>query len=206
MWDHEHLALEAFPAVYRVKALNHTELVRQDGKVIGDNELAPGAVTVVAVPYTEGREHLNPLRPYADRATLTGLHDLLARRCSPFVRLEAENPKFEEVHVAMKVAFRAGIADTDFYRGKVEEALIEHLTPWHRRGVRGVEFGGIVYKSTVIDFVDELPYVDFLEDVRLYHRPNPSVTAWTKVDAEIVRAMTARSVLVSAPSHTIELV
>ncbi|QIE56038.1 hypothetical protein G5B40_11590 [Pikeienuella piscinae] len=205
IWDYEHLALEAYPSVYRVKALNHTELKRAGGKILGDNELSPGAVTVVAVPYTDDAAQFDPLRPYADRATLAGLSELLARRASPFVRLEVENPRFEEVHVALNVAFRPGIEDLDFYRGELEAALIAHLTPWRRQGVAGVEFGGLIYKSTIIDFVEELPFVDFLEDVRLYHRPNPEIPAWTRIDAEIVRATTARSVLVSAPSHAIGL-
>jgi hypothetical protein len=206
MWDHEHLVLEAQSQVYRAKALQHTELVRQDGRVAGDNELSPGAVTVVAVPYTEGREHLDPLRPYVDQATLAAMETTLAKRCSPFVRLEAANPRFEEVHVAMNVAFMPGIADTDFYRAQIETALIAHLTPWRRRDLRGAEFNGRIYKSTVIDFVEELPYVDYLQDVRLYHRPKPEIAEWTKIDAEIVRATTARSILVSAPSHEIGLV
>ncbi|MCG6903713.1 MAG: hypothetical protein LJE68_13635, partial [Rhodobacter sp.] len=206
VWDHEHIALEALPSIYRVKALNHTELVRLGGVVMGDNELSPGAVTVVAIPYTDTISHPNPLRPYTDRATLARLHETIAGRCSPFVRLEAANPKFEEVHVEMNVAFLPDIADTDFYRAQIEAALIEHLTPWQQRGARGAEFNGIVYKSTVIDFVEELPYVDFLEDVKLYHRPSPEVPTWTPVDAEIIRAKTARSILVSAPTHTIGLV
>ena len=145
MWDHEHLVLETQPQVYRTKALNHTELVREDGVVVGDNELAPGAVTVVAVPFTEGRDHLNPLRPYADQATLAAMEETLGERCSPFVRLKAANPKFEEVHVAMNVAFLPGIADTDFYRGEIEAALIDHLTPWRQRGRcwRRVQWAGL---------------------------------------------------------------
>jgi len=206
LWDHEHLVLEAFPAVYRVKALQHTEIVRREGKASGDNELAPGAVTVVAVPYTKGREHIDPLRPYADQATLAAIEETLKKRCSPFVRLEAANPRFEEVHVAMSVAFIEGIADTDFYRAQIEATLIEHLTPWRRREARGAEFNGRIYKSAVINVVEELPYVDFLQDVRLYHRPDPEAATWTKVDAEVLRARTARSILVSAPGHEIGLI
>jgi hypothetical protein len=206
MWDYEHLALEALPRVYRTKCLNHTELKRENGKVVADNELAPGAITLVAVPYTLGRDLRDPLRPYADRATLHDLRDHLSRRCSPFVRLETANPKFEEIHVTMNVAFRAGITDTDFYRLEIEKALIDHLTPWRRKGARGVEFGGRVYKSTVIDFVEELPYVDYLEEVKLFHRPDPEGPPVPQVDLEIVRATTARSVLVSARSHSIGLV
>ncbi|WP_147114406.1 hypothetical protein [Tateyamaria sp. syn59] len=205
MWDHEHLALEAQPNLYRVKCLNHTELQRQNGSVVADNELAPGAVTVVAVPYVLDIEPRDPLRPYADRATLTALHDHLAKRCSPFVRLETTNPKFEEIHIRMNVAFRDGIADTDFYRKEIEEALILHLTPWQRQGAAGVEFGGQVYKSTIIDFVEELAYVDFLEDVQMFHRPKADGPV-PPIDLDIIRATTARSVLVSARSHVIGLV
>ncbi|MET1416890.1 baseplate J/gp47 family protein [Roseibium sp. HPY-6] len=205
MWDYEHLALESNRSVYRAKCLNHTELKRQAGKVVGDNEMAPGAVTFVAVPYTFGTDLRDPLRPYSDQATLHGLHEHLARRCSPFVRLETANPKFEEIHVSMNVAFREGIADTDFYRKEIETALIGHLTPWTQRGARGVEFGGRIYKSTVIDFVEELPFVDYLEDVKLFHRRNPDGPV-PQTDLEIIQASTARSVLVSARSHSIGLV
>jgi hypothetical protein len=205
VWDYEQLALEALPRVYRAKCLNHTELKREIGKVPADNELAPGAVTFVAVPYTLGRDLRDPLRPYADRATLRDLHDHLSKRCSPFVRLETANPKFEEIHVSMNVAFRRGIADTDFYRLEIEKALIDHLTPWRKKGARGVEFGGRVYKSTVIDFVEELAFVDYLEEVKMFHRPDAQGPL-PQVDLEIIRATTARSVLVSARTHVIGLV
>lgn len=205
IWDYEHLSLEAFPELYRVKALNTTELQRSGGVVVADNEVSPGAVTLVAVPYTQGRAQLDPLRPYTDKATLAALDAHARRRQSPFVRFETANPKFEEIHVDLNVAFLPHITDLDFYRDQLQIELIAHLTPWQQAAGQGVEFGGIVYKSTIIDFVEELPYVDFLEDVRMYHRPSPDVPAWTKIDAEIARASTARSVLVSARTHEIEV-
>jgi hypothetical protein len=205
VWDYEQLALEALPRIYRAKCLNHTELKRENAKVVTDNELAPGAVTFVAVPYTLGRDLRDPLRPYADRATLRDLHDHLSKRCSPFVRLKTANPKFEEIHISMKVAFRKDITDTDFYRLEIEKALIEHLTPWRKKGASGVEFGGRVYKSTVIDFVEELAFVDYLEEVKMFHQPDPQGPT-PQVDVEIIRATTARSVLVSARSHRVGLV
>ncbi len=203
LWDYEQLALETFPSLYRVKALNTTELQRAGGQVIADNEVSPGAVTLVAVPFTQGRAQLDPLRPYTDQATLSALDTHVRRRQSPFVRFETANPKFEEIHVDLQVAFLPHIADLDFYRDQLQTALIAHLTPWQQAQGQGVEFGGLVYKSTIIDFVEELPYVDYLQDVLVYHRPNPDVSAWTKVDTQIVRASTARSVLVSAPTHEI---
>ena len=175
--------------------------MREGGKVVADDELSPGGVVVVTVPWTRGRPHLDPLRPYADQATLKTVRDALAPRLSPFVRLEVANPKFEEVQVSFKVAFRAGIDDTAFYLDEMRKAVVGHLAPWSRpNGGADIVFGGRLRKSAIVDFVDELPYVDFVEDFRLFHRPNPDVSAWTPVDKEIVEATTARSILVSAPA------
>jgi hypothetical protein len=204
IWDYEHLVLEAAPELYRVKCLNHTELVREAGKVVADNELSPGGVVVVTVPWTLGRPHLDPLRPYTDQATLKKVRDLLAVRISPFVRLEVANPKFEEVQVKFKVAFLDGIDDIAFYLGELEKAVIGHLAPWSVGAGEDITFGGKLRKSSVIDFVEELPYVDFLEDFEMYHRPDPELPAWTPADMETIEATTARSILVSARRHIIE--
>jgi hypothetical protein len=204
IWDYEHLVLEAAPELYRVKCLNHTELMREAGKVVADNELSAGAVVVVTVPWTVGRPHLDPLRPYTDQATLKKVQDLLSERVSPFVRLEVANPKFEEVQMKFKVAFLPGIDDIAFYLGEVEKAVIGYLAPWSAGTTEDITFGGKLRKSSVIDFVEELPYVDYLEDVEMYHRPDPDLSAWTPADMETIEAATARSILVSARKHIIE--
>lgn len=204
MWDYERLALEAAPELYRVKCLNHTELVRENGKIVADDELSPGGVVVVTVPWTTGRPHLDPLRPYTDQATLKKVRDLLSVRVSPFVRLEVANPKFEEVQVKFKVAFLEGIDDVAFYLGELDKAVIGYLAPWSVGNGADITFGGKLRQSSVIDFVEELPYVDFLEDFEMYHRPNPDVPAWTPVNMETIEATTARSILVSAPHHIIQ--
>lgn len=204
IWDYEHLVLEAAPELYRVKCLSHTELVREAGKVVADNELSPGGVVVVTVPWTLGRPHLDPLRPYTDQATLKKVRELLAVRVSPFVRLEVANPKFEEVQVKFKVAFLDGIDDIAFYLGELEQAVIGYLAPWSVGAGEDITFGGKLRKSSVIDFVEELPYVDFLEDFEMYHRPDPDLPAWTPADMETIEATTARSILVSARKHIIE--
>ncbi len=204
IWDYEHLVLEAAPELYRVKCLSHTELVREAGKVVADNETSPGGVVVVTVPWTLGRPHLDPLRPYTDQATLKKVRDLLSTRLSPFVRLEVANPKFEEVQVKFKVAFLDGIDDIAFYLGELEKAVIGYLAPWSVGAGEDITFGGKLRKSSVIDFVEELPYVDFLEDFEMYHRPDPDVLAWTPADMETIEATTARSILVSSRKHIIE--
>lgn len=208
MWDYERLVLEAFPALYRVKCLNHTELVREGGRIVADDEMRPGSVVVVTVPHTHDKPHLDPLRPYADQATLRAVHKLLAARMSPFVRLEVQNPKFEEAHVKFDVAFNEDIADIAFYEAELQRELIDYLTPWRnppKGQARDIAFGGRLWKSAIINFIEERSYVRYLENVELYHKPDPTLPdgEWSRVDQEAIEASTARSILVSARVHEI---
>jgi hypothetical protein len=205
--DVEALVLEAFPKLHRVKCLPTTELPRGPGdRILADNEAMPGALTVVAVPQTHGDNARNPLRPYADQATLTAVRDFLRPRLSPFVRLEVQNPKFEEIEVAFRVRFRSGIGDTAFYVDALSEAIVAFLSPWERPGGGEIMFGGRLWKSAVVDFVEERPEVDYVTDFRLFHKPDADEPAvvWTPVDVDRIEATTARSILVSARSHRIE--
>ncbi len=200
MFDYETLVLEAFPNLHRVKCLNTTELQRDGrGIVVADNELMPGAVSIVVIPKTHGRNISDPLRPWADQATLRAVDAFLRRRISPFVRLEVQNPKFEEVIVDFKVRFRPEVADTAFYADELNMALVGFLTPWSRPDGGEITFGGKLWKSAIIDFIEEQPQVDFVTDVMLFHKIDADAGPgdWSPADVELVEASTARSILVS---------
>lgn len=206
MFDYESLVLEAFPRLYRVKCLNTTELARNaDNRIVADDELMPGAVTVVTVPWTHGQNTRNPLRPYTDQSTLAAVEEFLRRRISPFVRLEVQNPKFEEVQVDFQVKFKPEIGDIAFYIDELNKAVISFLTPWSQPGGGEITFGGKLWKSTIIDFVEEQPQVDFVTTFRLFHKVDVDAPdgSWNPVDVEVIEATTARSILLSAARHII---
>ena len=205
--DYEMLVLEAFPELFRVKCLMTTKLMRnRDNAIVADNEVMPGAVTVVTVPHTHVQHARNPLRPYADQATLKGVHRFLRRRVSPFVDLEVQNPKFEEVHARFKVRFRPEIGDVAFYTLALNDALVRFLTPWSRADGAEISFGGRLFKSAIINFVEEQPAVDFVSDVQVFHKVDADAPdeSWRRIDVDMIEATTARSILVSAPRHQIE--
>lgn len=206
MWDYEHLVLEHFTNVYKVKCINHTELCRDlHQQVIADNELKPGHVLVVPIPFVLPGTAINPLRPFMDKKTMTAIDRFLRTRISPFIQLEVQNPKIEEVQIQCHVAFTDKIADKAFYKEELEQAIIRYLTPWaYDEGVE-ISFGGRWHKSAIINFVEEQDYVDFVKDFEMYHkvdieRPDHF---WSKVDQEVVEATTARSILVSHGEHVI---
>jgi hypothetical protein len=206
MFDYEALVLEAFPRLFRAKCLGTTELQRNaENVIVADNEMMPGAVTVVTVPWTHGQNSRNPLRPYTDQATLAAVDGFLRKRISPFVRLEVQNPKFEEIQVDFNVRFRPEIGDIAFYIDELKKAVIEYLTPWASEAGGEITFGGRLWKSSIIDFVEELPHVDFVTDFKLFHKIDIDAGEgdWSPVDVEVIEATTARSILVSSDRHVI---
>lgn len=195
IWDYEHLILQHFPDIYKVKCLNHTQL---------ENAGRPGCVTVVCLPQVHPNSK-DPLRPYVEKKRLLDICRFLKARISPFVQLKVIQPRLEEVQLEFSVAFTPDIADIPFYRAKLNEALIRYLSPWAFTEGVDISFGGQWHKSRIIQMVDELPYVDYITDVKMFHKPDISVRdgRWQKLDVEVVNAATDRSVLVSHSDHII---
>lgn len=204
VWDYEHLILEAFTEIYKVKCINHTELRRDlANNIIADNELKPGHVLVMTIPYITEESAVDPLRPYTPKKTLVAIDAFLRQRISPFVNLEVQNPKIEEVQVKFDVAFNEDIADISFYKDELNLAIRRYLTPWTYAEGSEISFGGKWHKSAIINFVEEQPYVDYLKNVEMYHRVDIEIENWSKIDEEVVEATTSRSILVSHNSHII---
>jgi hypothetical protein len=202
IWDYEHLTLESFPESYRVKCLNHTRLIADplDASRLLEDEVAPGHVLVVAVPDQRQREAIDPLRPYTDLGTLKRIGDYLRQRISPHVQLDVRNPVFEPIQLDFSVRFFAG-RDPVQYAKVLNQALIEYLSPWAFGSDAPITFGGQMYKSSVLDFVEELPYVNYVLDFKMHQSPDDAQLK--KMDIETAVAQTGRSILVSHPAHKI---
>ncbi|HEY6871622.1 MAG TPA: baseplate J/gp47 family protein [Geobacteraceae bacterium] len=203
MWDCERLVLEAFPQIYKVKCLNHTQYGPDEtGKGVY-RELAPGHVTVVTIP-DQQTEHLrDPLRPFTSLGLLDEIAAFLGQRLSCFVTLHVRNPEFEEVLVDCKVRLHDGFDET-FYKNELNSAITRFLSPWAFPDGGSPSFGGKIYESVLINFVEDLPYVDFVTDFQLFHKflDGDGVQQIEKMDE--ISGSKAVSVLVSARNHTID--
>lgn len=203
LWDYERLILEAFPQIYKAKCLNHMEYGPDESGKVNYRELAPGHVTVVTIPNQQFHNLRDPFRPYTSRGLLDEIKDFLSKRVSCFVTLHVENPLFEEVWVDCKVRLKDGLDET-FTVYKLQEAITRFLSPWAFPGGGSPSFGGKIYKSVLINFVEDLPYVDYVTDFQLLHtfndfKGNP-LPAVEKNEVEGSRAV---SILVSARRHNI---
>ncbi|MFA5326305.1 MAG: baseplate J/gp47 family protein [Prolixibacteraceae bacterium] len=193
VWDYEHLVLEAFPEIYKVKCLNHTQI--EDGIY---HEVKPGYVSIITIPSQLNHNDANPLKPYTQQSTLTNIENYLRKRISCFVNLRACQPQFEEVRLEFSVKLFDEFKDFTFYTDKLKEEITQFLSPWAYGNTSTIDFGGKVYKSVLINFIEERYYVDFITDVFMYVKVDE--TSAESSDMDEISASTARSILVSTPA------
>lgn len=204
LWDYERLILQAFPQIYKVKCLNHTQFEPADGSGGSGpcnggiyRELAPGHVTIITLPNLQTQQERDPLKPYTSLGLLTDIETFLRKRTSCLAQLHVKNPQFEEVRVAFKVKLFDGY-DAAYYTIQLQQAITRFLSPWAFTGVGVPTFGGKVYKSVLINFVEEQPYVDYVTDFQLFQ--DVPCQPMATVDLDEVSGSRAVSILVSAPA------
>lgn len=197
LWDYERLILEAFPQIYKAKCLNHLQYEPDKYR-----ELAPGHVTVVTIPNQQFHNLRDPFRPFTSLGLLEEIDAFLSKRLSCFVKLHVRNPLFEEVRVAGKVRLKDGLDET-FTVNKLKEAITRFLSPWAFPGGGSPSFGGKIYKSVLINFVEDQPYVDYVTDFQLFHTFNDFNGNPQAVEKNEVEGARAVSILVSARKHDV---
>ena len=190
IWDYERLVLEAFPSLYQVKCLNHTN---------DDTELMPGSVRLVVIPNLQGQTAGDKFAPQVSNATLEAIKDFLTATdhalCNPFIDLKVENPRYEAIKVNCQVAFYPD-QDPLFAQKQLSQDLEKWLAPWAFNQDNPIEFGGSLHQSQIIKFMENLAYVDFIKDFYLHVYEYGNITPFLSQVSE-VQASTSRSILTS---------
>jgi hypothetical protein len=204
LWDFEHLVLEAFPRIHRVKCLNHTRYEPDESGGGIYRERSPGHITIVTIPDHRTRNLANPLKPYTSLDTLREIEAYLGTRMTCFAKLHVANPQFEEVRVAFNVKLNSGYDET-FHTARLREEITRFLSPWAFSEYGNPSFGGKIHQSVLINFIEDQPSVDYLTDFRLFH--DIAGVPGTANMLEIAGSR-AISILVSAPasSHRVTVI
>ena len=200
LWDYERLVLEAFPQIYKVKCLNHTCYEPNPEGTGIYRELAPGHITIVTIPNLQAQNQRDPLKPNTSLGLLDEIKTFLEERTSCFAKLHVKNPQFEPVRVRFSVRLYDGF-DESYYKTLLAQAITRFLSPWAFGG-SAPTFGGKVYKSVLIGFVEDQPYVDYVTDFKLFHDTDEGKGT---VDLDEVEGSCAVSVLVSTPASQHEI-
>jgi hypothetical protein len=195
IWDYEHLVLEKFPSIFKVKCLNHTRYISETDL----KELVPGSVSVVAIADLKNKNAINPLKPKTSLILLTEIKDFLQALMSPCVDLNVKNPLYEEITVQFNVKFLPGF-DNGFYGQKLEDEIKQFLAPW-AYDLGNISFGGTIHRSVILNFVEHRPYVDFVTCFKM----DQIIGSTILKNIEEAVTTTSASILTSATSHSVHV-
>jgi baseplate J-like protein len=193
-WDYERLVLQYFPQIHKVKCLNHTYI---DTTIPAYSELKPGHVLIVTIPDLQFLTGANQYLPFTNKGLLTQIQQFLVQLTSKFVQVHVENPLFEGIQVDFQVSFIAG-ADANFYRGQLDLAIQRYLMPWASGSPdQDINFGGSIEKSTLLNFVQSQPYVDYVTCFKM-NQYIYGITGFANpiMNIDVAVATTARSIFV----------
>lgn len=189
-WDYEHMILEAFPDIYKVKILNHACQKESDKKMILSKA---GDIIILVMAKTAAGTSL--YKPLVSKSKLTAVYEFIQQMAPPFATLTVINPLFEEIMIDGIVTFSEHVKDESFYEKKLQQDLRRFLSPWAFENGREPEFGGTIYRAAILDFIEELPYIDFVEKLDIFHQQS--------ISGDMATATSPASVLISAWQHTI---
>ena len=158
LWDYEHLVLQEFPEVYKVKCLNHT---------CSQSFLSPGQVMLIIVPDTVNKNVYDLFQPTLSGAKLNQIKAFLETKVSPQIKLTVMNPLYEEIKIKLVVSFKTGL-DKAYYSNLIEQDTIHHLSPWTAENRQAIDFSNHFNFSNLIYFFEKLDYVDFIEQLRVF--------------------------------------
>ncbi|MBD8489283.1 baseplate J/gp47 family protein [Echinicola sp. CAU 1574] len=202
LWDYEHLVLQKYPEIYKVKCLNHTS---------DTSFLAPGHVLLVVVPDIINKNVFDIYEPRVSKAVLNNIQAYLNQLNSKLVNAKVINPQYEKVVVKLGVKFYQQY-DENFYKGQLNEDLTKFLSPWAFDNTQDITFGTELHNSILIDYVEKLYYVDYLEELELAKLPNEieipedptSISYLNQLDfGPILKPESPKHILVSAKKHSI---
>jgi hypothetical protein len=189
-WDGERLILSRFPGLHKVKNIPHAN---------PKSWLAPGHVMVILVPDLTNKNAINPLQPRTDSDTISQVLALLKSRSGMQVKYHVRNPRYQKIKLNFTVKFKTGY-EFNYYSKQLNTALLQYLSPWAYDGGRDISFGGRIYKSVLLDFVEEIDYVDFVTDFKLYSHAE---TTSNLIDVAEVSPSAPDVILVSDEQHLI---
>ncbi|HMR39472.1 MAG TPA: hypothetical protein PKA90_03485 [Ignavibacteria bacterium] len=197
MWDYERITLQNFPQIFKVKCINHAQILEKTTggtTVYSDNEIKPGYTLLIPIPDISNQNAYDPLRPYTPVGLLSDIKKIIYKSVSPHVNLDVRNPLFEEIQLEFRVKFMTD--ENSFYEKELKAELEKYLAPWAYDPGTDMEFAGSISKSSLIDFIEERSYVDFISCVKMYKISNGIKSK----DLEEALADTSRSVFVSVKS------
>ncbi|GGG26418.1 hypothetical protein GCM10011344_28910 [Dokdonia pacifica] len=186
-WDYEQLILENFPEVFKVKCLNHTS---------EDSFMVPGYVSLVVVPDTRNKNAFDIYQPRVSRNSLSAIKEYINSLNTAHVNATVMNPNYQEVEVSITVKFFEQF-DEEFYKKQLDQDIKKYISPWAFEADRSIVFDVSLNTNLMLNYVEHLPYVDYIDSIAVYVDGQLQSSASITADP--------RSILVSAKQHQVAI-
>lgn len=199
-WDYEHMVLEAFPGIYKVKCLP-----------VGASEdpRLADVIQVVVIPNIQGKLPFDPFEPRLPADTLLQIEQFLAKHSPAFARLKVKNPSYVRLKARLGVRLRQD-DNPGYYKTLLNEELQHYLAPWAYDRSAEIVFGGRISTSLIVNFLEERPYVDYVAGIKLFTSlDGQHFTLYGEPagdQLEDVSVLAPDAILVSDRSHQIDLI
>lgn len=184
-WDYERLVLQRFPNIYKAKCLTASFRGRA------------GSVVVVVVPDIRQALPSDAYAPKVSADQLASITEYLTERAPKGASIVVKNPEFVPVRISLAARFRAGV-DEGFAIQQLKLDLKRFLSPWAYEQATELTIGGKIFEASVLQFADELDYVDYVANVELEAEGNPNAA-----ESGFVQTTQPNQVLVSGREHTV---
>jgi Baseplate J-like protein. len=157
-WDYEHLVLEHFPQIYKVKCIPASLL---------SPDKTPGTVEIIVIPDIRNRLPADPFAPKAPVNLLTEIRDYLQGIAPDAATIVVNNARYVPFKIRMGVRFHQGYEE-GYYKQRLNEAINRFLAPWAYDEGADITIGSTIYANSIINFVERLPYIDYIAHIRLF--------------------------------------
>jgi Baseplate J-like protein len=191
IWDHERMVLQNFPAVFKAKCISHANT---------NFEYAPSNVYMVLLPYISNVDYTTILTPRVSLSTIEQVKESIQKTTSAFAKIVVSNPVYETIKVTAQVKLRKEFADISYYQNKLIEDIKGFIAPWSILKDAKLSFEGKIYKSQIINFIEEREYVDYITafDVVKHTYDNKLITC-----EELITGSKENNIITSETTHLI---
>jgi hypothetical protein len=115
-WDFEHLLLEKFSDIYKVKCLNHAYADEASGTLIAK----PGHVILSVIPYYRINRQNPNFQPAVPLSKLQEILSFVKQKSSPFIRYQVLNTAWDPILLQLEVVLQAWCAGPAFLPRRTE--------------------------------------------------------------------------------------
>lgn len=190
IWDYEHLVLEKFPSIYKIKCISHA---------MQDDMYAPGNVLCVALPATINIAEKDLLQPRVSKGVLTEAEEYISGFMTTFAKVKFINPVYEPITIKCSVKINEGF-DENYYSNLLNTDLQQFIAPWILNKNISPSFSGKIYASSIINFIEERPYINYLTNFEAFKLENNTTISWT----EFATGSSEDVILTSVAQHQID--